>query len=55
LPNDDKSLSTKIFDLQKVKRAVKFLENKAQLGNKDLINKVGTTMHVLVRKIIDSE
>lgn len=55
LPNYDKSLSIKSFDLQKVKKAVSFLEKKVLLSNEALIEQVGTTVHVLVKKIIDSE
>lgn len=55
LPSYDKSLSIKSFDLQKVKKAVSFLEKKVPLSNEALIEQVGTTVHVLVKKIIDSE
>lgn len=54
-PDYDKSISRGKFTLEKIKKAVSFLEKKTQLSNKDLIDEVGTTVHVLVRKIIGNE
>jgi hypothetical protein len=55
LPNYDKSIPKGKITLEKIEKAIKFLEKKPQLSNEDLMDEVGTRLHILVGKIIGNE